>query len=482
MSTAVSYLHAEDAEAQRAHIRDLFERQRETALRLRGSTSAERIAKLKKLKQAVLDYTPQWYEAGAADYRKPPAEIDLTEILPIVAEANDAIRKLKKWMKPRKVAPTKLMLGTKAWMQYQPKGRCLIISPWNYPVNLTFCPLISAIAAGNAVILKPSEMTPHLAAVMARLVTEVFAEDEVALVEGDAGTSQALLELPFDHIFFTGAPAIGKVVMTAAARHLTSVTLELGGKSPTIVDADARLAEAAKNLMWSKFTNTGQTCIAPDHVYVHASIKDEFVRHCRETLEHAYGADPAGQKDSPYLAHIVNARHTARVKALLDDAKARGATALTGDVVVEDECFIAPTLLENIPDDAKIMSEEIFGPLLPIIPFTDLDDVIRRINADPKPLALYIWSRNEANIGKVMQQTSSGGACINHSVVHFLHGRLPFGGVNNSGIGKSHGHFGFEEFSHERAVLRNKLSMTALFAPPYTDGLRRLVRFVMKIV
>lgn len=482
MNTVVSSLPTGDADSAHTHIREVFERQRETAIRLRTSTTAERLAKIKKLKQAVLDYTQEWYAAGAADYHKPPAEIDLTEILPIVAEANDAIRKLKKWMKPAKVWPSRAMIGTKGYLQYEPKGRCLIISPWNYPVNLTFAPLVSAIAAGNTAMLKPSEMTPNLSAVMTRLVKEVFSEDEVAIFEGDAAVSQALLELPFDHIFFTGSPAIGKVVMTAAAKHLTSVTLELGGKSPTIIDASAKLKEAAKNLMWSKFTNNGQTCIAPDHIYVHASVKDEFVRECREVLESAYGSDPAKQKDSPYLARVVNQRHTARIKALLDDAKTRGAKTLTGDAVSESECYIAPTLIESIPDDAKIMSEEIFGPLLPIIPYTDLDDVIRRINADPKPLALYIWSKTNANIDQVMKQTSSGGACINHSVVQFLHGNLPFGGVNNSGIGSGHGHFGFKAFSHERAVVRNQMSMTALFAPPYTDGLRRIVNFLMKII
>lgn len=482
MSTVVSYPSEVSGDQRLAEIHRVFARQREAAIRLRTSTCAERLAKLKKLKQAVLDHTPEWYAAGAADFRKPQAEIDVTEILPVVAEVNDAVRHLARWMKPRRVWPSRALVGTQGDLQYEPKGRCLIISPWNYPVNLTFGPLVSAIAAGNTAMLKPSEMTPNLARVMSKLVREVFAEDEVALFEGDAGVAQALLALPFDHIFFTGSPAIGKVVMAAAAKHLTSVTLELGGKSPTIIDADAKLAEAARNLMWSKFTNDGQTCIAPDHIYVHASVMDAFVQHCCEALEKSYGSDPAQQKTCPDLARVVNQRHTVRIKALLDDAKSRGARALTGDVVAEEECYVAPTLLDNVPDDAKIMREEIFGPLLPIIPFDDIDAVIRRINADPKPLALYIWSHNESNIRKVMKQTTSGGACINHSVVQFLHGNLPFGGVNNSGIGSGHGLFGFKAFSHERAVVRNRFSISTLFAPPYTPRLRRLVRFLMKIV
>ncbi|TAM11824.1 MAG: aldehyde dehydrogenase family protein [Nevskiaceae bacterium] len=463
-------------------IREVFERQQATALRLRASTAEERIAKLRKLKQAVLDYTPQWYEAGAADYRKPQAEMDLAEILPVIAEANDAIRHLKKWMRPHRVRPTLPMLGTQAWVQLQPRGRCLIISPWNYPVNLTFGPLISAIAAGNTAILKPSEMTPHLSAVMARLVAEVFREDEVALFEGNVDVSTALLELPFDHIFFTGAPAIGKVVMAAAAKHLTSVTLELGGRSPTIIEPDAKLHEAARNLMWSKFTNCGQTCIAPDHIYVHESVKDAFVNECRAALEHGYGADAAKLEDNPDYGRIVNSRHTGRVKALLDDARAHGAQAVVGGTVDEANSYIAPTLLENVPADAKILKTEIFGPLLPIIPYGNLDEVIQRINADPKPLALYVWGNTQANIDKVLARTSSGGACVNHSVVQFLHGNLPFGGVNNSGIGHGHGHYGFAAFSHERAVVRNRWSLTALFAPPYTSRLRKLVHWLMKIV
>lgn len=482
MNTAVSVVSNDAVHAADVRIREVFERQGATALRLRLSTPAERIAKIKKLKRAVLDYTDQWYEAGYADYKKPQAEMDLAELLPIVAEANEAVRHLKKWMKPHKVRASRALMGTKSWIQSQPRGRCLIISPWNYPVNLTFAPLISAIAAGNTVILKPSEMTPNLSALMAKLVAEVFPEDEVALFEGDVEVATALLDLPFDHIFFTGAPAIGKVVMAAAAKHLSSVTLELGGRSPTIVEPDAKLHEAARNLMWSKFTNCGQTCIAPDHIYVHDSVKDEFLRQCQKVLEAGYGADPAWLKENPDYGRIVNIRHTGRVKALLDDANERGAKVVVGGAADEKDSYIAPTLLDNVPADAKVLGTEIFGPLLPIIPYTDLDEVIRRINADPKPLALYIWGRNQAHIDKVMQQTSSGGACINHSVVQFLHGNLPFGGVNNSGIGNSHGHFGFKTFSHERAVVRNAWSMTALFAPPYTAKLRRVVRFLLKIV
>jgi aldehyde dehydrogenase (NAD+) len=483
MNTAVSFLPSalNSGNASENEIRRVFERQRDTALRLRTSTLQERLVKITRLRDAVLAHREAIRAAALKDFRKPPAEVDLTEILPIVMEANDARRHLKRWMKPMRVMPTQMMFGTKGYVQYEPKGRCLIISPWNYPVNLTFGPLVSCIAAGNTCILKPSEMTPNLSSVMVKITREIFSEDEVAIFEGDANVSTALLSLPFDHIFFTGSPAIGKVVMAAAAKHLTSVTLELGGKSPTIVDESADIALAAKTIAWGKFTNAGQTCIAPDHVYVHAAVKDEFVRRVKEYLANAYGEGAAAQK-STALAHVVNERHTHRVNALLEDAKAKGAKVLSGDAVDLKDCFIAPTLLTDIPRDAKIMDEEIFGPLLPIIPYTNLDQVIAEINAGQKPLALYVWSKTESNIDAVMKRTSSGGACINHAVVHFLHGNLPFGGVNNSGIGAAHGEWGFKAFSHERAVVRTRILLARMFFLPHKPWTRKIIDLLMKLV
>lgn len=463
---------------QASDMQSVFARQGARAIALRSSTAAERIAKITQLRDSVLAHTDALYAAAYADFKKPPGEVDLAEILPICLEANDAIRHVKKWMQPTRVWPTLLTLGTSSQVQYLPRGRCLILSPWNYPVNLTFGPLVSAIAAGNTVMLKPSEMTPHLSALMARIVREVFAEDEVALLEGDASVAQALLELPFNHIFFTGSPAIGKHVMAAAAKHLASVTLELGGKSPTIVDASADIALAAQNTLWAKFANAGQTCIAPDHVYVHASVKEPFIAACREVLSKAFGSTPEAQKNSPHLARIVNARHTERINALLQDALGRGAKAVAGGAVDAEACFIAPTLLDGVPLDARIMEEEIFGPLLPIIAFDNLDEVIAQINAGPNPLALYIYSRTEANVQRVLQQTMSGGACVNHALMQFLQARLPFGGVNNSGLGSAHGLFGFKAFSHEKAVVRSQTALaTKLFLPGEVPGyLRRLLK------
>jgi aldehyde dehydrogenase (NAD+) len=482
MNTAVSYLPSAfaPANASEAEIKRVFEKQRETALRLRTSSCEERLAKIQRLKEALLTHRQDVIDAGYKDFKKPPAEVELTEILPTLQDAADARKHLKKWMKPKGVWPTIMMGGTKAWVQAEPKGRCLIISPWNYPVTLTFGPLVSAIAAGNTAMIKPSEMTPHLSALMVRIIREIFTEDEVAIFEGDAAVSTALLALPFDHIFFTGSPAIGKVVMAAAAKHLTSVTLELGGKSPTIVDETADLKMAAQTIAWGKYTNNGQTCIAPDHIYVHAAVKDEFVRLLKETLKTSFGEGVA-IKNSPFLARVVNERHTKRIGALLSDATQRGAQVAFGGEIDEEDCFIAPTLLTDIPADAKIMDEEIFGPLLPVIAYTNLDQVIADINAGHKPLALYLWSKNESNIDAVLKKTSSGGACINHVVVHFLHGNLPFGGVNNSGIGAAHGEHGFKAFSHERAVLRTRIMMARMFFPPHTQWTRKIIDLIFKI-
>lgn len=463
-------------------LRRIFDGQRDTALRLRKSTAAERIAKIRRLRDAVIARREQFVAVLHKDFGKPAAETDYAELLPVTMEANKAIRHLRAWMRPTGMWPSLLMVGTKGTIRYEPRGRCLILSPWNYPVNLSLGPVISAIAAGNTVILKPSEMTPNTSAVMAELLAEVFTPNEVAVCLGGPEVSQALLAMPFDHIFFTGSPAIGKLVMAAAAKHLTSVTLELGGKSPTIIDETADLDLAAANLAWSKFTNAGQTCIAPDHMYVHEAVKNRFVEALVARLQRAYGERAEQQSQSPDFARVVNDRHFQRVSHLLEDARQRGAKVLCGGAVEPDTRFIAPTLIENIPAEAEIMREEIFGPLLPIISFRSLDTVIAEINAQPKPLALYVFSRNKHNVEQVLSETSSGGACVNHSVVQVLHGKLPFGGVNNSGIGSSHGHFGFKAFSHERAVVRTRVMLASLFFPPYRPSFRKLLGAMLRML
>lgn len=455
----------------------VFEQQRAMALRLRMSDAATRIAKLRRLETVVLAHKADIYQALEADLHKPEAEADLSEIMPVLSEIRHSARHLRNWMRTRRVAPTMAMLGTQARIRYEPKGVTLIISPWNYPINLTLGPLICAVAAGNTAMIKPSELSPACSAVLGRIIAEVFEPAEVAFFEGGPEVSTALLDLPFDHIFFTGSPAIGKIVMGAAAKHLASVTLELGGKSPVIVDETAQVRKAARSVMWGKFLNCGQTCIAPDYLFVHEKILPEFMVEAKAAIVHMFGPDA---KDSPDYCRMINNRHFARVTRLLDDATGHGAKQVAGSLRDEAQNFIAPTLLTDVDMNSAVMQEEIFGPILPIIAYRDLGKVIAYINDNPKPLALYVYSGEQGQIDRVLNETSSGGACINMSMLHFSHNNLPFGGVNNSGVGSSHGVFGFRAFSHERAVLRDKMSVIPMLFPPYTARVRNMIKMTMK--
>lgn len=451
----------------------VFERQAATAQRWRSSRAPERVLRILRLRDALLERIEEVYQAAQSDLGKPAGEVDLTEILPFCLEANEAARRLGRWMKPKAVRPTWLTMGTSSQIHYQPRGRCLIIGPYNYPINLTLSPLISALAAGNPVVLKPSELTPAMSAVLAQVIAQVFSEDEVAVFQGPARVAQALQELPFDHVFFTGSPSVGRQVMAAASRHLASVTLELGGKSPAIVDASANLKLAARNIVWAKFANAGQTCIAPDHVYVHQSVLADWTAHCKKELDQAFG----GHANALSMTQMVNQRHAERIRGLLDDARQRGAQLLWGGQ--SQGRFVQATLLTGVADDALLMQHEIFGPLLPVHAYRDLDEVIARVNAGPKPLALYLYSRTPVHQDRVLTQTSSGGVCINHALLHYMHGGLPFGGVNHSGMGQARGFHGFRSFSHERSVLVSRWSwLVRLFAAgPVPPALRRLARW-----
>jgi aldehyde dehydrogenase (NAD+) len=457
----------------------IFDLQNENQYHVGNSGVSERKAKIRALKEAVeVEFRQKIRQAAHLDLGKSVAEADLTEVFPVVSEAKHAIRHLKSWIKPRKVSTPLSLLGASSWIKHEPKGVCLIISPWNFPFNLTFGPLISAVAAGNTVIIKPSEMTPNCSAVMREIVAKLFKEDEVALIEGGVETSTALLELPFNHIFFTGAPSIGKIVMTAAAKHLTSVTLELGGKSPTIIDETADIPSAVKRIAWGKFANNGQICIAPDYVFVHESKKAEFTGALQKQLIEFYGEEP---EKSESFARIVNERHFDRLKNYLDDAVKKGAKLLTGGRGIREEKFLAPTLVEDAPLDSELMTNEIFGPVLPVFSYRDLDEPIRYIQQNEKPLALYIYSNNPRTIGRILDNTRAGGTCINHNALHFFNNNLPFGGVNNSGIGKGHGRFGFEAFSNARGIMRQHVpGALELLMPPYNDFKRRMIELTIK--
>ncbi|MEO1518332.1 MAG: aldehyde dehydrogenase family protein [Bacteroidota bacterium] len=465
-------------ETPQREIEKKFEKLRAHQFAVGNTTYAQRRKKLQKLHRAILRYRPQMKEAAYKDYGKHPSEVDLTEVYPITSEIKHTKRHLRGWMEKQSVGTPLSLLGSSSYIKYEPKGVVLIISPWNFPFNLTFCPLVSAIAAGNVVMLKPSEHTPHSSALMKTIIAETFEEEEVTLVEGGIETSKSLLNLPFNHIFFTGAPSIGKIVMKAAAQHLCSVTLELGGKSPTIIDQSANLDIAARRIAWGKFFNNGQVCIAPDYVFVHQSVKESFIAKVRQYIQKFYTDNAA---EEPSYARIVNQRHFHRIKSMLDDALQKGAKAETGNQVNETENYIAPTVLTNVPMESKLMQEEIFGPLLPVHSFQKLEEVTSLINEGEKPLALYIYSRSKKNINYLLDNTRAGGGCINHSAVHFFNANLPFGGSNNSGIGKAHGWFGFHAFSNQRGILKQHIpNFLEVLFPPYNDVKQKLIDIAIK--
>jgi aldehyde dehydrogenase (NAD+) len=370
-----------------AHIQQIFSAQATMALTLRKSSTEERINKLKRLRAVIMDHQQAIIDAAQKDFGRSPAEVEFTELMPVIMEISDHCKHLKKWLKPRRAKMSALMFGSSSYTQYEARGRCLIIAPWNYPVTLCLGPLVPAIACGNTVIIKTSEMAPNFSKVLVSIVTSCFDEKEVAIVEGDVSVATALLDLPFDHMFFTGAPNIGKVVMAAAAKHLSSVTLELGGKSPIVIDETADLELAARTIAWGKYINNGQTCIAPDHIYVHKSVMQDFTHAITTAMNEWYGEGMAAKTSQ--LARIINRRHSERINGLLQNATELGANIVYGGAVDLDTNFISPTLLSDIPDNARIMQEEIFGPLLPLIAYSSIDEVIAKINSQAKPLALY---------------------------------------------------------------------------------------------
>jgi len=462
-----------------APLEALFARQQAARWRVAASLVEQRKAKLRALLDALMAHRAEAQAALAADFRKAPEEVDLTELYPVISEIKDALRHLPRWMKPRKVSTPIGLFGSAGTIIHEPRGVVLIISPWNYPIYLTLGPLVSAIAAGNCAVIKPSEFTPHTTAFLHKLLTGLFPEEEVALVEGDADAATALLALPFDHIFFTGSPAVGKVVMKAAAEHLTSVTLELGGKSPVLVDADANLQEAARKIAWGKCLNGGQTCVAPDYVLVHERVHDALVDHLKAAFIHFYGADAEARQASPDLARIINDRHFTRIQALLSGSAAE--TVFGGDADAASR-YISPTILINVDPDSALMQEEIFGPLLPILKVPNLDAAATFVNARPKPLALYVFSGSRGKTEALIARTTAGGSCINDTVLHFAHTGLPTGGVNTSGFGKAHGVHGFEAFSNARGILRQRTRFSAiqLMYPPYTGFVRRMIDLTLR--
>ena len=430
-------------------ISRVFDLQRAHQWDVKATRADERKAKLSRLKAAVEARADDIVAAVREDTRKPEGEIRVTEVLNVLGNIQLNIDSLEEWMQPTEVTPSKNP-NDKAMIVPEARGVCLILGPWNFPLGLTFGPLAAAVAAGNCCMVKLTDLCPATARIAGEIVREVFDENEVALFEGDVGVAQALLELPFNHIFFTGSTRVGKIVMAAAARHLASVTLELGGKSPVIIDEGADIDKIAADLAGAKQFNGGQACICPDYVFVREEQKDRLVEGFKARVAENLYAEGRINKES--IAQIVNKGNFARVKGLFDDAVAQGATIAAGGDLDESDLTVHPTMLTDVTPQMKILQEEIFAPVLPVMTYDDLDQVIGYIEARDKPLALYVYSSNQDNIQKVLDRTSSGGVTVNGVFSHYLENRLPFGGVNGSGMGSYHGHFGFKAFSHERAV------------------------------
>jgi len=464
-------------------IEETFWKQKGSVNTLRTEPLEQRKERLRKLRNWIHLSRPRIHEAMYADFQKNPTEVDGIEIFHVLAEIKHALSDLDKWSAQKKVDAPFTMLGTRSFIQYEPRGVCLIISPWNYPLSLCLGPLVSALAAGNAVILKPSELTPHVSTVIKNMVDEIFEPSVVTAFEGGIQISEQLLKLSFDHIFFTGSPAIGKLVMKAAAENLASVTLELGGKSPVIVTETARLKDAAERIAFTKFVNNGQTCVAPDYVLVDEKIESDFTKELIAQIKKLFTENNEPFETSKHYCRIVNEKHFLRLNKLLRDAIDQGAKLEFGGAVDLPNRFIHPVVLTKVPRNAQLMEEEIFGPILPIVSYKKLEEAIDIVNAKPKALALYIFSDNSKIQDRILQNTSAGGACINDCGIHFLHHNLPFGGINNSGMGKSHGYFGFLAFSNEKAVLKQRNGFTSIkiFYPPYTETSRKIMNWFLKL-
>ncbi|MEH2063517.1 MAG: aldehyde dehydrogenase [Nostoc sp.] len=439
-------------------VGDIIQTQREFFKTGKTKDITFRIEQLKNLKQVIIEHEQSIVEALQGDLHKPELETYLTEI-GVIKEIDYAIKNLQNWTKPKKAAVSFDFFSYSARIYPEPLGVVLIIGPWNYPFQLIISPLVGAIAAGNCTIIKPSEIASHTSRIIAEIIAKHFDPAYIAVVEGGVEASEKLLAEKFDHIFFTGGTAVGKIIMAAAAKHLTPVTLELGGKSPCIVDTDINLEHTVRRVTWGKFINAGQTCIAPDYLLVNKKIKKDLIDRLEKCLKEFYGDNPV---NSPDYARIISEKHFDRLVNFLKDGK-----VIIGGKTQVSERYIAPTVIDHVSLEDSVMQEEIFGPILPIIEYTDIAEAIALINSRPKPLALYLFSQNKNLQKRVLQETSSGGVCINDTVMQVGVSSLPFGGVGDSGIGNYHGKASFDTFSHNKSVLQNSfwLDLKWRYAP-----------------
>lgn len=432
-----------------------------------------RIEMLKALRSAIKKYEKEISDALKLDLNKSAFEAYETEIGIVLEELNYTIKNVFKWAKPkRKKTPIVLFLSS-SYVYTEPYGSVLIMSPWNYPFQLTVAPLIGSIAAGNCSMVKPSEYSFHTAEILEKIIKEIFDESYVDIVRGGREANTSLLDEKFDYIFFTGSPTVGRIAMESAAKHLTPVTLELGGKSPCIVDETADIPLSAKRITWGKFLNAGQTCVAPDYLFVHHSVKDELISEIKKYIGIFYGNAPVTNDDYP---KIINQKHFERLLGLLEDEQ-----IFTGGQSNKETNQIAPTIIDNVTWESPLMQEEIFGPLLPVLTFKNLPDALAAINDKPKPLALYLFTTSKKNEEKTLHTVSFGGGCINDTVVHLSSPHLSFGGVGESGMGQYHGKASFDTFSHEKSIVKksNKIDVPLRY-PPFRDKNFAQLKKIMK--
>lgn len=427
---------------------------------------------LKKLSKAIKSYESDILEALYTDLGKNKVEAYATEIGITLKSIKNARKELKNWTKTKNVDTPLYLFPTKSYIKKEPYGTVLIIAPFNYPFQLVFEPLIGAIAAGNTAIIKPSELTPNVARVIKRLINETFDANYIEVIEGGIEETQTLIHLPFDYVFFTGSENVGKIVYQAASENLVPVTLEMGGKSPVIVDETANIKVASERICFGKFTNAGQTCVAPDYILVHESVKDDLITALSKTLREFYGQNI---QQSPDYGRIVNLKHYHRLTSLLNSAQMNIVFSGHSD---EDERYIEPTLLDHVTNDSAIMQEEIFGPILPILTYQSLDEAIAFIHQRPKPLSLYLFSEDENATQRVINELSFGGGAINDTLMHLANPKLPFGGVGASGMGRYHGKYSFDTFTHEKSyIFKSTRLESGVHLPPYKGKFKYIKAF-----
>jgi len=455
----------------REDIKEILKKQRDFFNSGRTLSIGFRLKSLKKLRSVVLEYEDLILDALKKDVGKSAFEGYVTEVHQVKSELKYHISRLRKWARPEKTRIPLLHLFSKSCITSRPYGVVLVISPWNFPFNLAFIPLIGAISGGNCVLLKPSSFSAETTAVMRKIIGKSFIPEHVTMIEGGRDVNKKILEFRYDYIFFTGGKETGRIVMEKASKYLTPITLELGGKCPCIVDAEAHLESSARRIVWGKFLNVGQMCLAPDYLLVDRKIKDEFVERLKQTITKFYGENP---RNSPDYGRIINERHFDRIVALLEDVK-----VIFGGESDRNELYIAPTLIDEVSLLDKIMQEEIFGPLLPIIHYETLDEAVEIVKKLPVPLACYFFSRNKKKREFILRNIEAGGICINDTVIHFDNKYLPFGGKGESGLGRYHGRASFDTFTYRQSIMiRNNKREIGLRYPPFKDRLKVLRRFI----